>query len=212
MSASGSRAGPPIPWRRRTEGRRLCPGHGDGGSAPAARAGAEPAAWPAVRWRSPHAARAAAGRALALAVAVLPLVSGCSLLYKQPAVRSTGVRVTELGLTDGVLRVRLEVSNPNRYGLEVRSVEYRLEVEGGGSAGAWRELAAGVRADAVRIGARGTAEMEVDVPFRYAALGAAVRALLERGSVRYRVRGAVRVAGPLGSVTVPFRSEGELVP
>lgn len=152
-----------------------------------------------------------AALALALALAVTLPAAACALVYKRPSVRVVAVRVTDLGLTGGTSRVRLEVSNPNRYGLEVRALDYHLEVEDRRSSGGWQELAAGARSDTLRIAARSTAEVDVDVPFRYEAAGAAAMALLQRGSVRYRARGSVRVAGPLGALIVPFESTGEVV-
>ncbi|MBI4540485.1 MAG: LEA type 2 family protein [Gemmatimonadetes bacterium] len=156
----------------------------------------------------------AVGPTLAAAALLLLvfLAVSCSLVYRRPAVRIVGVRVMELGLTGGRSRVRLEVTNRNRYGLEMRSLEYRIDVEEPGGGSGWREFASGTQSDTVRISARSTAEVEVDVPFRYQALGVALTTLLERGSARYRARGSVRVAGPFGALTVPFESSGAIAP
>ncbi|MBI4521914.1 MAG: LEA type 2 family protein [Gemmatimonadetes bacterium] len=137
------------------------------------------------------------------------LASACALAYQPPSVQIAAIRVTELGLTGGVCSVRLDVMNPNRFGVDVRSLDYRLEVESGTSAGAWRELASDASDRELHIAPRSTTSVELEVPFRYEGLGEALRAFLERGSVRYRARGSARVAGPFGQRTVPFQSAGE---
>lgn len=148
---------------------------------------------------------------------VLPLVGGCALFVKQPAVSIADVRVVSLGLVGGTARVELEVENPNRFDLTVRSLSYELEVaEGGTGEGGEERWVRLSREEETRrdltVPGRGSVRVEVPVAFEYRAVGTALRSLLMDGEVRYRVQGIVRVRGPVGEHRLPFRSRGRMTP
>src|SRR5690606_5429180 len=103
---------------------------------------------------------------------------------------------------------RFEVYNPNGYALEVAAIRYDLDLGDASEDGpGWVRVASGAYEEPVRIESGDTALVEVPIQFRYADLGAALRSVLARGSVDYRVSGAVRVAEPLRR-TVPYRRAG----
>lgn len=143
------------------------------------------------------------------------LIGGCSLAFQPPEVRIATVRLASLGLTQGTAELELEVVNRNRRSLDVQGVRYHLQVwddpeepeEGG-----WVTLGEGFHSEAVGLEGGDTTIVTVSVPFRYRAVGAAIRSLLARGQVDYRLDGEVEVAGPLGPTRVPIRTEGNLGP
>jgi LEA14-like dessication related protein len=149
---------------------------------------------------------------LGLGTPVILLTAACSLFFENPSIRVIGVRVTSLGLTAGTAEVGLKVFNPNRYQLQVQKLVYRLDVERSVEEEAWAELAADSTSERVSVAARDSAQVSLTVPFQYRALGTALVALLQEGEVRYRLRGAVQVRGPLGSFQVPFESRDRLQP
>jgi len=140
------------------------------------------------------------------------VVAGCSLVFTQPTVRVAGVRVASFGITSGAAELLVEVDNPNGYDLEIRGLDYVLRIEDSGNESGWRELSAGAWPDTVRLPSKDTARLVVNVPFDYSALGAALNAILTRGSIAYDVQGSTRVDGPTGEVHVPFRHRGRLKP
>lgn len=149
---------------------------------------------------------------LLLLAGLLPL-SGCALFAKEPRVTIADVEVVSLGLLGGRARVALLIHNPNRFDLEVRSFAYRLDVADGlpGEEESWSQLASQEElVQQIRIPGREQVEVEVPVDFGYAAVGSALRSLLVEGQVRYRVEGSVRVRGPVGEHTLPFRGRGAL--
>jgi LEA14-like dessication related protein len=162
----------------------------------------------------------ASGRPIRAGVALLAaafFVAGCAVFVKEPRVTIADVRVVSLGLAGGTARVELEVDNPNRFDLSVRTLSYRMEVaEGPASPGGeerWIRLAEEEEVEReILAPARQTVRVEVPVAFEYRALGAAVRSLLLDGEVRYRVQGAVRVLGPVGEHRLPFGSNGRMKP
>jgi LEA14-like dessication related protein len=150
-------------------------------------------------------------RSLAILALALPvLVGGCSgILYRSPTVEISGVRLVGLGLTSGTAAVDLQVDNPNFFRLEVRELEYLLEVEDAGSR--WSRLAEGRSEERIRLGRRSTETVTLEIPFSYGALGSALRSWWETGSVGYRLQGDLLGSGPTGELRVPFRSSGRMM-
>lgn len=145
------------------------------------------------------------------AMALLTLVlAGCALFYRDPTVTIADVRVLSLGFNGGTAEVILEVENPNRFDLEVRGFEYRLEVRDGPER--WTELAEGASEERVRLQKRSTDEVALTIPFRFQGVGSALRSWLSTGEIGYRMQGTVRARGPTGEVSLPFRSQGTLIP
>lgn len=143
---------------------------------------------------------------LLLLLGVSGFSSGCSALYRAPEVHLVDVQVTGLGLTSGIARVYLQVDNPNPVSLEVRRVDYLLELRG--QDGEWNVLSEGVSSETLTVVRRGTTEFPLEVVFRYRALGAGLLRWWESGEVTYRIQGDLSARGPLGPVDLPFRASG----
>lgn len=156
-----------------------------------------------------------AGPAGIAVLAACALLGACSLAFQPPEVRIAEVRLASLGLTQGTAELELEVVNRNRRSLDVQGVRYHLQVRDDleePQEGRWVTLGEGFHSEAVALQGGDTTFVTVDVPFRYRAVGAAIRSLLRRGEVDYRLDGEVEVAGPLGPARVPIRTEGSLGP
>lgn len=161
--------------------------------------------------------RSSPPRAGALLVLALLLLagSGCSTFFQDPEVRLLDLSVAALGLGGGTARVVMEVDNPNRMSIEVRALEYLIEVGPPGASGgtvAWDTLATGAHTDTIRIGGRSVESVTLDVPFRYSAVGTAFRSWLEGGDIPYRLQGDVTARALMGERTHPFRSSGTFRP
>ncbi len=145
-------------------------------------------------------------------LALLLGVAGCSLFVRSPEVAIADVRVVGLGLSGGTAEVLLAVDNPNRFALEVRAFEYLLEISDPARPERWDTLAVGVAPDTVRLPGRTETVVPLEIPFRYNALGTALRAWLQGGEIPYRVQGEVRARGAGIQRDLPFRSRGTLTP
>ncbi len=141
-----------------------------------------------------------------LALGTLMFLAGCSGLYRAPEVTLTNVQITGLGLTSGIARVYLEVENPNPVSLEVRRMEYLLELRG--PDGEWNVLSEGVSSDRVTVVRRGTTDLSLEMVFQYRALGAAFLGWWDSREVMYRIQGDLSARGPLGPVQLPFEASG----
>jgi LEA14-like dessication related protein len=144
---------------------------------------------------------------LVRAALLTSLLAGCFASFERPEVRLQGVRVGGIGLRGGTLNVQLQVVNPNRFALRADELTYDLELAGDGSGPDWLRLAEGTFAERIEVPGRDSALVEIPITFGYENLGGAFRAVLDRGTLEYRVRGSVRVTDPVGR-TIPYRHEG----
>lgn len=141
---------------------------------------------------------------LAIGLALLP---ACSSAVKEPEVRLDRISVGTLGLEGGVLRVRLQIVNPNRFGLQANGLDYLIEVSD--RSGEWSPLTEGRFTDAIAVEGNDSALVDIPVRFQYRDLGSAVRSALASGSFDYRVSGRVRLIEPLRR-EIPFRRNGSV--
>lgn len=124
------------------------------------------------------------------------LAAACVPKVTEPEVWLDGVRLASLGLSGGVVDVRLSVYNPNRFGLRASGLTYDLDLEepeGGG----WFDFTEGRLEQDLRVEPGDTVEVVVPVEFEYRGLGRAIRTLVERGTFDYRLSGMVALEGPV---------------
>ena len=148
-------------------------------------------------------------RGIGIALGSLVVIS-CVPKLEQPQVSLAGVRLASLGLSGGVVDVRLSIYNPNRFGLRASGVTYDLDFEdpdGGG----WMDFTDGLVEQEMRVAAGDTAELVVPVEFSYRGLGEVARGLLDRGTFDYRISGLVAVEGPIQR-DIRYRHTGSVSP
>lgn len=137
-------------------------------------------------------------RARAAAVAILAVLgASCVTRVEQPEVWLAGARLSSLGLSGGVVDLRLSVYNPNRFALRASGITYDLDLERPGGDGDWFDFTEGRIEDDLEVAAGDTAVVVIPVEFTYRGLGEVVRGLLDRGTFEYRVSGEVAVEGPI---------------
>jgi LEA14-like dessication related protein len=150
-------------------------------------------------------------RSRVLLVTATVLVTACIPRLEQPDVWLDGVRLASLGLSGGVVDVRLSVYNPNRFALEASGLTYDLDLEDPDREGEWLDFTEGLLERPVQVGANDTVEIVIPVEFTYRGLGSAMRGLLERGSFDYRLSGAVSLERPLQRA-IRYRHRGAVSP
>jgi LEA14-like dessication related protein len=139
--------------------------------------------------------------------AALLVAAACSSMVRQPEVRLESVRVGGIGLRGGTLYAQVHVSNPNGFDLETESITYDFQVANPDSAGKWVSFARGTVEERVRVRGNNATVIEVPIEFRYDDLGGAVRSIIDRGTLNYRVSGDVNLAEPVGR-TFPYTKTG----
>lgn len=150
--------------------------------------------------------RFAARAAGLLAFAAVGLAAaGCATLgratFKEPDVQLKEVVVTGLGLTGGSVDVVLSVYNPNGFKLDALSMTYQVDIDA-------IKLGEGELDGRFVVPEKDSSTVRLPVRFTYAGLGAAGRALMQSGTVNYRVRGDFTVSTPIGNFTRPYDQTG----
>ena len=144
-----------------------------------------------------------------LAVAALALTTACFGRYTQPEVRFDGLRLGGLGLRGGTVYAQLQVINPNPFTLRTSELTYDLELAAAGGGPEWVRLAEGTFGERIEVPARDSAAVEIPIEFAYGDLGGALRTIMDRGTVDYRVSGRVRLTDPLDR-SIPYRRTGKV--
>jgi LEA14-like dessication related protein len=121
--------------------------------------------------------------------------------FYRPAVYLRDVKLGGVGITGGSLDVLLNVFNPNDYGLEAPRVRYRVYVD-------TVPVARGVYDSDLLLESKDSVKLRVPASFSYLGLGQAGRALLNTGSLNYRVVGDITVSTPYGRYTFPYDRSG----
>ena len=149
-------------------------------------------------------------RWLAIALFTAAGLTACSSPLEEPEVKLDGVSVGSVGFEGGTLRVRLNVINPNSFGLQAEGLDYVIEIaDEGGDEPAWDTLTAGSYSERITIEADDSAFVEIPVRFRYRDLGAALSSLLAQGSFDYRITGSVQMREPMRR-EFDFRETGNI--
>jgi len=140
-----------------------------------------------------------------MAGAALVAASACASLglgsFIDPEVTFKDARVTGLGVTGGAIEIVLGVYNPNRFRLEGTKVTYRVLIDS-------TEFGNGEYNTKFEVGEKSNSEVRLPLSFTYNGVGAAGRALLQTGTVEYRVIGDFTVGTPLGTFTRPYDQKG----
>jgi LEA14-like dessication related protein len=144
-------------------------------------------------------------RKLVLAVAVISTLAGCASLgrgaFASPKVTFQEMRLNGLGLTGGSLDVVLNVENPNGYRLDATRMTYKLFID-------TIPFGEGTVDQRITVDEKSQTQVRIPVNFSYNGIGAAGRALLNTGTVPYRVLGDLTVGTPVGNFTRPYEMTG----
>jgi len=139
--------------------------------------------------------------------ALAGLLAGCALFqrfsFAEPTVDLAGVRVTAFSLSGGELDLALAVHNPNAYPLGGGEVSADLALED-------RPFGLISRTAPWTLPARGDTTLTVHLAFEWSAVGSAARSIVERGRVRYRLAGRLRVTTPIDDRWVSVERRGDV--
>ena len=142
-----------------------------------------------------------AGAAAMLALAAASCATVAKAAFSQPVVTLHDVRLTAVGFDGGTLQVVLGVWNPNDFDLDASSVTYQVMVDSS-------VVGSGASQQRILIPARDSAVVRLPVSFNWAGAGAAGQQLMRNGSVLYEVKGAMRIASGVGTITLPYDQRG----
>jgi LEA14-like dessication related protein len=122
--------------------------------------------------------------AIFILIAALTLITGCSMLIKEPQIDVKDVAITSANLQETKLNVTLNVNNPNPIGITIKSVVFDVYYQQGND---WIAVGHGEGGDyAIKPGMN---EITVPVTMKSSALlGAGIDALM-KGEITVQIRG-----------------------
>jgi LEA14-like dessication related protein len=123
--------------------------------------------------------------------------------FVEPTVDVAAVRITALTLSGGALDLVLRVHNPNPYALGGGRFEGEVALEDA-------PFGSVSRTDPWTLPAGADTALTVQLAFSWAAVGSTARAVIDRGSVRYRLTGRVLVETPVDERWVRLEQQGEV--
>lgn len=148
-------------------------------------------------------------RLLAAAAVALSL-SGCALLqrvagagFAEPRLTYQSWSADQLDLEGVTIALQYRLENPNDFGLDLRRLGYKLEVEG-------RQVAEGSLPAGLQIPARGTTALAIPVRLRWRDVPGFVEIMLTRPEVAYRISGNAGVGSAIGTIDLPFEHQGRV--
>lgn len=149
-------------------------------------------------------------RRLAVAAALALSLTGCAFLQRLAGAGFEAPRLTyqswsadQLDLDGVTVALQYRLDNPNGFGLDLRRLAYKLEVEG-------RQVGEGTLPAGVQIPARGATTLAIPVRLRWRDVPNFVEALLTHAEVGYRISGSAGVGSALGTIDLPFDHQGRV--
>lgn len=147
-------------------------------------------------------ARLAAAALLALAgCAEVGKVIGASL--EKPRLTFVSVTPQEADLEGVTLLVRYRVENPNSVGLTVASLDYRLDIDR-------KQALTGSQRSGLRLPVRGSADLDVPVRVRYAAVPDFLRTIFQKEQIPWHLEGTAGIETGIGVLRIPFSATGQV--
>lgn len=154
------------------------------------------------RSRGFHACHAAYFALLCAVFAGLGCATLNQLRFEQPTIQLEAVEITGLGPQGGSFDLWLDVFNPNGYDLTATRVEAALDLEE-------THFGSAALEENVVLSSTEHSRVVIPVSFTWEGVGAAARALLERGAVSYDMEASMWLGGSLGNRRVVLRRRGE---
>lgn len=138
-------------------------------------------------------------------LAVVAVLSSCSLFMhsiEKPSAKVREVSVSAAGFTGATGELRLDVSNPNGFGVPLASIDWQLDIGGAPAARGSVSLTQ-------TIPARGVAPIVASLTIE-ARDAIAVATKLAAGARDYRLVAKVKFSTPVGSLAVDLEHAGQL--
>ena len=121
--------------------------------------------------------------------------------FETPVVALRDVRLSAVGFDGGTLDVLLSIYNPNEFNLDASQVTYSVLVDSA-------LVGSGATEQRFVVPAKDSSVVRLPVHFTWNGAGAAGRQLMANGSVLYEVKGAMKIASGVGTITLPYDQRG----
>jgi LEA14-like dessication related protein len=141
--------------------------------------------------------------AVLLIVLASSLVSCLGLFLKEPTITINKIVVSPRSLAEMSLIIGLEVKNPNRFDLTIKSFEYTVFLNG-------EEIGTGHLEKELTVPSQAVTDVDVPVAATFKNLGGSLIALISASDLPYKITGRAIVTTALGSRDFTILSEGQI--
>lgn len=131
------------------------------------------------------------------------LVSCLSWILEKPSFILREITLNPRSFTEMQLLLSLDVQNPNRFNLTLRSFEYTIYLNN-------EEIGNGRLEKEILIPSSSITRLQVPVVAKFKDLGGSVRSIITGNRLPYKIEGKAVVTTAIGSLKFPFSEEGRL--
>ena len=114
-----------------------------------------------------------------------------------------GIILSPRSSTEMNLLLNLEVQNPNRFDLTLKSFEYAFYLKG-------EEIGNGRLEKEILLPSSSTAQVQVPILAKFKDLGGILKAVFTGSDLPYKIEGKADVGMALGILNFPFSKEGQI--
>ncbi len=140
---------------------------------------------------------------ISLGILCLMLSSCAGWMTQEPSVQLRRVSLHPRSLTEIHLVLELDVQNPNRFDLTIRSFQYKLFLNN-------REIGSGHLEKEVRIPADAAVRVQAPVVAGFKNWNESLRTVIADRDIPYRIEGEAKVKTLFGSKNYPFSKGGRI--
>lgn len=124
-------------------------------------------------------------------------------VLKVPLVDLAKADVKSMNMSGAEVRFKFNVKNPNKYALDIRSLDYGLTLAG-------TKILQGALGAALNVPAKGQGAFDADVKVSFAQAAATAQAVINKSTVAYTLDGNLAAGTPWGEVTSPYAKSGTI--
>jgi LEA14-like dessication related protein len=131
------------------------------------------------------------------------LMSCLSWILEKPSFVLRGVILSPRSFTEMNLLIDLDVQNPNRFDLTLKSFECTIYLKN-------EEIGKGRLENELLIPSSSTTQIQVPIDVKFKDLGGSLKAIFTGGDLPYKIEGKADVSTAFGSLNFPFSKEGPI--
>lgn len=140
-------------------------------------------------------------RILLLCAFSMLLMSCLSWIVEQPSFVLRGIIISPRSFTEMNLLIDLEVQNPNRFDLTLKSFECTIYLKN-------EEIGKGRLKSEILIPSSSTTQIQVPIDAKFKDLGGSLKAIITGADLPYKIEGNAAISTAFGNRNFPFSKEG----
>ena len=133
----------------------------------------------------------------------LCLVSCLNMIMEKPSFVIREIVLSPSSFTEANLLIGLDVQNPNRFDLTLKSFEYTLFLDS-------EEIGTGRMEKEILVPSSSTTQVQVSVIAKFKDLGGSLKTIITGQDLPYKIEGKASIETIFGSRQLPFSKDGRI--